>query len=121
MNIEDVVLVATVREDICHRGSRAEIPLRIETVEAMIAHAADDGICPTSSKNGAAENGATEKGPYSTEVVTADPGLEGNSDDSSKTAATTTAEDNKREDDEHLVSLSAVLFVAGMQRIDKTI
>ncbi|KAI0002244.1 hypothetical protein BJV74DRAFT_43321 [Russula compacta] len=108
MNIEDVVLVATVREDICHRGSRAEIPLRIETVEAMIAHAADDEICPTGSKNGAAKNGAAEKEPDSTEVVTADPGPEGNSDDSSKTAATTTAEDDKREDDEHLAGAAVI-------------
>jgi len=106
MSIEDVVLVATVREDICHHGSRAEIPLLIETTQARIAHAVVEDIPLVSSKSGAAE-----KEPDSTEAVTAAPEAEGDSDSSSKTAATTLTEDDKREGNEHSVSPSTVCLV----------
>lgn len=99
MSIEDVVLVATVREDICHNGSRAEIPLLIETTQARIAHAVVEGIPLVSSNIRVAE-----KEPDSREAVTAAPGAEGDSDSSSKTAATTLNEDDKREGYEPLVS-----------------
>jgi len=105
MSIEDVVLVATVREDICNHGSRAEVPLLIETTQARIAHAAGDDIPPASSNNK-----ASEKDPDSTEVVAAGPGPEGGSDSGSKTVATApSVEDDKREDDEHSVSPSTAL------------
>lgn len=105
MSIEDVVLVATVREDICNHGSRAEIPLLIETTQARIAHAAGDDVPPASSNNK-----ASEKEPDSTDIVGAGPVPEGVSDSGSKTAATAPSdEDDKREDDEHSVSTSAVL------------
>ena len=107
MSIEDVVLVATVREDICNHGSRAETPLLIETTQARIAHAAGDDIPPTSSNNK-----TPEKEPDSTEVVAAGPGLERGSDSGSKTAATALSEeDDKREGDERLVSPNAVLQI----------
>jgi len=105
MSIEDVVLVATVREDICNHGSRAEVPLLIETTQARIAHAAGDDIPPASSNNK-----AFEKEPDSTEVVVAGPGPEGGSESGSKTAATAPSEENdKRDGDEQSVSPSAVL------------
>ena len=105
MSIEDVVLVATVREDICNHGSRAEIPLLIETTQARIAHAAGDDVPPASSNNK-----ASEKEPDSTDIVGAGPVPEGVSDSGSKTAATAPSdEDDKREGDEHSVSTSAVL------------
>jgi len=106
MSIEDVVLVATVREDICHHGSRAEIPLLIETTQARIARAVVEDIPLVSSKIRVAE-----KEPDSTEVVTAAPGAEGDSDSSSKTAATTLTEDDKHEGYEHLVSPRTVCLV----------
>jgi hypothetical protein len=105
MRIEDVVLVATVREDICNHGSRAEVPLLIETAQARIAHAVGDDIPPASSNIK-----ASEKEPDPTEVVTAGTGPEGVSDSGSKTAATAPSEENdKREGDERSVSPSAVL------------
>jgi hypothetical protein len=115
MSIEDVVLVATVREDISNHGSRAEIPLLIETTQARIAHAAGDDTSPASSKGRPSEKEESR----STEVVTAAPGAEGDSDSGSKTAATTSSEDDdKREEDKQVVSHSAVWYVNGAQVID---
>jgi hypothetical protein len=115
MSIEDVVLVATVREDICNHGSRAEIPLLIEATQARIAHAVVDDTPPAISKHIAFE----KEEPVSTEVVTAAPGAEGDSDSGSKTAATTSSEeDDKREGDEQVVSPSAVWLVNAVQVID---
>jgi len=115
MSIEDVVLVATVREDICNHGSRAEIPVLIEATQARIAHAAGDDTSPPSSKSRPSE----KEEPSSTEVVTAGPGAEGDSDSGSKTVATTLSEeDDKREGYEHVVSPSVAWLSNGAQVID---
>ena len=104
MSIEDVVLVATVREDICNHSSRAEIPVLIEATQARIAHAAGDGTSPASSKSMPSE----KEEPGSTEVVTVSPAV---TDSGSKTAATTSSkEDDKRKDNEHAVSQNLVYF-----------
>jgi hypothetical protein len=115
MRIEDVVLVATVREDIRGDESKTDIPLRIEATQAKIT--AGDVIGPASLKSV-----AVPKEPVLAEAVNAGPGAEGDSDNGSKTAATSPEEDNsnKRGSDEHLVSPSAVLASSEMQRIDKT-
>jgi hypothetical protein len=105
MRIEDVVLVATVREDIRDDSSKTEIPLRIEAIQARIAQTAGDVIGLASLKSV-----AFPKEPVLAEVVNAGPGTEGDSDNGSKTVATSPEEDNsdKRVSDEHLVSPSAV-------------
>jgi hypothetical protein len=109
MSIEDVVLVATVREDICNHGSRAEIPVLIEATQARIAHAAGEDVSQAFSKIT-----APRKEPDSTEVPTAAQGPEGDGDNSSKTAATTSfVEDDKHEDNENSVSPSMVWLVNG--------
>jgi hypothetical protein len=117
MRIEDVVLVATVREDIRNDGSKTEIPLQIEATQAKITQTAGDVIGPTSWKSV-----AVLKEPVLAEAVNAGPGAEGDSDNGSKTVATSPEEDNsdKRDSDEPLVSPSAVLASSEMQRIDKT-
>lgn len=113
MSIEDVVLVATVREDICNHGTRAEIPLLIEATQARIAHAVGDDTPPVISKHIVSE----KEEPSSTEVVTGAP-AEGESDSGSKTAANTSSEeDDKREGDEQVVSLSAAWLVNAVQVI----
>ncbi|KAI9465226.1 hypothetical protein BJY52DRAFT_1114002, partial [Lactarius psammicola] len=63
MNIEDVVLVATVREDIFRSGGNAtEIPRRVEAMQAeVLVRFADDDESLASSTSG-----ATEQGPGST-------------------------------------------------------
>ena len=106
MRIEDVVLVATVREDIRNDDSKTEIPLRIETTQARIAQSAGDVIGLTSLKSV-----AVSKEPVLAEAVSAGPAAEGDSDNSLKTVATSPEEDDsdKRGSDEHLVSQSAVL------------
>src|SRR6267154_50038 len=106
MRIEDVVLVATVREDIRNDGSKTEIPIRIEATQAKIAQNSGDVIGPASLKSV-----AVPKEPVLVEAVNAGPGAEGDSDNGSKTVATSPEEDNsdKRGSDEHLVSPSAVL------------
>jgi hypothetical protein len=117
MRIEDVVLVATVREDIRNDGSKTEIPLRIEATQAMITQTAGDVIGPASLKSI-----AVPKAPVLAEAVNTGPVVEGDSDNGSKTVATSPEEDNsdKRGSDEHLVSPSAVLASSEMQRIDET-
>jgi hypothetical protein len=117
MRIEDVVLVATVREDIRNDGPKTEIPLRIEATQAKIAQTAGEVIGPVSLKSVAAL-----KEPVLAEAVNASPGAEGDSDNGSKTVATSPEEDNsdKRGSDEHLVSPSTVLASSEMQRIDKS-
>jgi hypothetical protein len=117
MRIEDVVLVATVREDIRDDGSKTEIPLRIEATQAKIAQTAGDVIGPAGLKSV-----AVPKEPVLVEAVNASPGAEGDSDNGSKTVATSPEEDNsdKRGGDEHLVSPSAVLASSEIQGIDKT-
>jgi hypothetical protein len=99
MRIEDVVLVATVREDIRDDGSKTEIPLRIEATQAKIAQTAGDVIGPAGLKSV-----AVPKEPVLVEAVNASPGAEGDSDNGSKTVATSPEEDNsdKRGGDEHL-------------------
>ena len=118
MRIEDVVLVATVREDIRDDSSKTEIPLRIEATQAKIAQAAGDVIGPTSLKSVA----VSKVVPVLAEAVNAGPGAEGESDNGSKTVATSPEEDDsdKRGSDEHLVSPSAVLASSEMQSIDKS-
>ncbi|KAF8504681.1 hypothetical protein F5888DRAFT_774347 [Russula emetica] len=117
MRIEDVVLVATVREDIHNDGTKTEIPLRIEATQTRIAQTAGDVIGPASLKSI-----AVPKAPVLAEAVNAGPVAEGDSDNGSKTVATSPEEDNsdKRGSDEHLVSPSTVLASSKMQRIDKT-
>jgi len=117
MRIEDVVLVATVREDIRNDDdSKTEISLRIEATQARIAHTAGDVIGPASLKSVAVP---TE--PVSVEAVDAGPGAEADSDNGSKTVATSPEEDysDKRGSDEQLVSPSAVL-ASSEQGIDET-
>lgn len=96
MRIEDVVLVATVREGIRNDGPKTEIPLRIEAIQAKIAQTAGDVIGPDGLKSVAV--------PVLAEAVNAGPGAEGDSDNGSKTVATSPEEDNsdKRGSDEHL-------------------
>ena len=117
MRIEDVVLVATVRENIRDDSSTTEIPLRIEAAQAKIAQTAGDVIGPTGLKSV-----AVQKQPLLAEVVNAGPGAEGDSDNGSKTVAASPEEDNsdKRGSDEHLVSPSTVLASSEIQGIDKT-
>ena len=117
MSIEDVVLVATVREDIRNDGSKTEIPLRIEATQAKISQTVGDVIGPTSMKSVVVPNE-----PVLAEAVNASPGVEGDSDNGSKTVATSPDEDksDKRGSDEHLVSFSGVLASSEMQRIDGT-
>jgi len=99
MRIEDVVLVATVREDIHNDGTKTEIPLRIEATQTRIAQTAGDVIGPASLKSI-----AVPKAPVLAEAVNAGPVAEGDSDNGSKTVATSPEEDNsdKRGSDEHL-------------------
>lgn len=115
MRIEDVVLVATVREDIRNDDSKTEIPLRIETTQARIAQSAGDVIGLTSLKSV-----TVSKEPVLAEAVSAGPAAEGDSDNGSKTVATSPEEDDsdKHGSDEHLVSQSAVLASSETQRID---
>jgi hypothetical protein len=117
MRIEDVVLVATVREDIRDDSSKTDIPLRIEATQARIAQTAGDVTGPASLKSV-----AIPKEPVFAEAVNAGPGAEGDSDSGSKTVATSPEDDDsdKRGSDEHLVSPSAVLASSVMQRINKT-
>ena len=104
MRIEDVVLVATVREDISNDGSKTEIPRRIEATQARIAQNAGDVIGLTSLKSV-----VVPKEPVSAEAVSAGPGTEGDSDNGSKTIASPEEDDSDKPDsDEHLVSPSAV-------------
>jgi hypothetical protein len=117
MRIEDVVLVATVRENIRDDSSKTEIPLRIETTQARIAQTAGDAIGPASLKSV-----TVRKEPVVVEAVNAGQGAEGDSDNGSKTVATSPEEDDsdKRGSDEHLVSPSVVLTSSEMQRVDET-
>lgn len=117
MRIEDVVLVATVREDIRNDGSKTEIPLRIEATQAKIAQTAGDVIGP-----GTLKSVVVSKEPVLAEAVNASPGAEGYSDNGSKTVATSPDEDksDKRGSDEHLVSSSGVSASSETQRIDRT-
>ncbi len=114
MRIEDVVLVATVREDIRNGGSKTEIPLRIEATQARIAQNAGGDIDPADWKSV-----AVAKEPVFAEVISAQagPGTEGDSDNGSKTVATSPEEENsdKRGDDEHLVRSSDVWLLSGTQ------
>ena len=117
MSIEDVVLVATVREDIRDDSSKIEIPHRIEATQAKIAQTAGDVIGPASLKSA-----AVRKEPVLVEAVNAGPEAEGDSDNGSKTVATSPEEDDsdKRGSDEHLVSPGAILASSEMQRINET-
>ena len=73
MEIEDVVLVATVREDILRFGVNAtEIPRRVEAIQAeVLVRVAGDDVSLVSSTRG-----ATEQGPGSTVNATIGSGLE---------------------------------------------
>ncbi len=57
MRIEDVVLVATVREDIRNDGSKTEIPLRIEATQARIAQNAVSALRLVQERRGIATTG----------------------------------------------------------------
>jgi hypothetical protein len=116
MRIEDVVLVATVREDIRNDGSKTEIPHLIEVTQARIAQTGGDVIGPASWKSV-----AVPKEAVLAEAVNVGPATEVDSDNGSKTVATSPEEDDsdKRGSDEHLVSPGAFLASVEMQRIDK--
>lgn len=116
MRIEDVVLVATVREDIRNGGSKTEIPRLIEATQTRIAQTAGDVIGPASWKSI-----VVPKEPVLAEAVDANPGAEVDSDSGSKTVATSPEKDDsdKRGSDEHLVSLAVVLASIEMQMVDK--
>ena len=116
MRIEDVVLVATVRENIRNDGSKTEIPHLIEVTQARIAQTGGDVIGPASWKSV-----AVSKEAVLAEAVNAGPGTEVDSDNGSKTVATSPEEDDsdKRGSDEHLVSLGVCLASVERQRIDK--
>ena len=103
MSIEDVVLVATVREEVRNDSSKTEIPLRIKATQARIAQGAGDDIGLAGLKSE-----TVAKKPVLVEAVTAGPVAEGDSENSSKTAATTPEDDDNRGGDERLVSPSAV-------------
>jgi hypothetical protein len=113
MSIEDVVLVATVREDIRDDDSQTEIPLRIEATQARIAKGDDIGPVRYKSR--------VVKEPVLVEAVTAGPGAEVDSDNGSKTVATSPEEDVKHDDDEHLVSPSMIMPFIETLMIDKTL
>lgn len=115
MRIEDVVLVATVREDVRNDGSKTEIPHLIEATQARIAQTAGDVIGPASLRSV-----VVPKEPVLAEAVDTGPGAEADSDNGSKTVATSPEDDDadKRGSDEHLVSPSTVLASSEMQRID---
>jgi hypothetical protein len=117
MRIEDVVLVATVREDIRNDGSKTEIPRLIEAAQTRIAQTAGDVIGAASWKSVVVP---TE--PVLAEAVDAGPGAEADSDNGSKTVAASPekVDSDKRGSDEHLVSPGAVLASVEMQRIDET-
>jgi len=102
MSVEDIVLVATVREDICNHGSRTEIPSRIEEAQARISEATRNDTFPASIKwRGAVESWKPE--PDSIVAVTTGPVAEADGDAGSKTAVTTSPEeDDKPGNDEHL-------------------
>ena len=98
MSVEDIVLVATVREDIRSDGSQTEIPLRIEAAKARISKNTGEDIGWASLKSR-----VVAKEPDVVEPVSASPGAEADSDNSSKSATTLLEEDDKRGGDEHLV------------------
>ena len=98
MSVEDIVLVATVREDIRNDASQTEIPLRIEAAKARISQHTGEDIGWASLKSR-----VVAKEPDVVEPVTPGPGAEADSDNSSKSAATLLEEDDKRGGDEHLV------------------
>lgn len=98
MSVEDIVLVATVREDIRNDGSQTEIPLRIQAAQARISQNTGEDIGWASLKSR-----VVAKEPVSVEPVTVGPGAEADSENSSKTALTLLEEDDKRGSDEHLV------------------
>jgi hypothetical protein len=104
MSIEDVVLVATVREDIRDDDSQTEIPLRIKAAQARIAKG--DDISPARFKRR-----VVAKEPVLVEAVTVVPVAEADSDNGSKTVATSPEEEVKHDGDEHLVSPCTVLLL----------
>ena len=83
MNIEDVVLIATIREDIFRFGvSAAEIPRRVEAMQAeVLVRVAGDDVSLASSTSGVAE-----QGPGSTVNATVSSDLEVRSCNGTKTA-----------------------------------
>jgi len=105
MSVEDIVLVATVREDICNHGPRTEIPSRIKETQARISEATRGDTFPASKT----WRGAVEWKPDSIVAVTTGPAVEADGDAGSKTAVTASPEeDDKHGSDENLVSPKAV-------------
>ncbi len=103
MRIEDVVLVATVREEIRNRRPHdtAEIKRRIEAAQVrMVAHVADDKDNPVSS-----ESEADEREPPKEAVTGTRTGAKADSYNGAKeVAVATTSKVVDRHGDEHSVS-----------------
>ena len=99
MSVEDIVLVATVREDIRNDSSQTEIPLRIAATQTRISQTTGEDIGWASLKSRVAA-----KEPVLAEAIAARPEAEAESDNGSKTVATSPEEDDKHGSDEHLVS-----------------
>lgn len=57
MNIEDVVLIATVREEIRGNGVPIDTARILRHVERLLAHTASEGVSPVNSEFDAAANG----------------------------------------------------------------
>jgi hypothetical protein len=99
MSVEDIVLVATVREDIRNDSSQTDIPLRIEATQTRISQTTGEDVGWASLKSR-----VVAKEPVLAEAITARPEAEAESDNGSKTVATSPEEDDKHGSDEHLVS-----------------
>ena len=99
MSVEDIVLVATVREDIRNDSSHTEIPLRIQATQTRISQTTGEDIGWASLKSR-----VVAKEPVLAEAITARPEAEAESDNGSKTVATSPEEDDKHSTNEHLVS-----------------
>jgi hypothetical protein len=104
MNIEDVVLVTTVREDIRHHALQVdshEIPRCIEAAQAVMRHSvfASEGAKGVSPTQPSLSDGTTERGARSTTAGAAVAnymGAEGENEDDAKTAVAASPVDVRR-------------------------
>jgi hypothetical protein len=104
MNIEDVVLVTTVREDIRHHALQVlshEIPHCIEAAQAVMRHSifASEGAKGVSPTPPSLSDGTTERGARSTTAGAAVAnymGAEGENEDDAKTAVAASPVDVRR-------------------------
>jgi len=106
MSVEDIVLIATVREDICNHGSSTEIPLRIEETQARISEATRDDTFPASIRW--RQGGEWKPDSIVAMAVTTAPGGEGDGDTGSKTAATTSPEEDRKDGGDERLAEAAV-------------